>query len=273
MGASKHTLRAYRADLTQLHSWLEQGNESVAGLDLDTWEGLEAGAAQFLNERRDVQQAATVTRKLGTFRGFAGHHGRTGFLTRYRKPSRARPKPHPLPEGMAGIFRLLEVARSPQEEALIGLCGLAGLRVGEACGVRPVDILVKELLIRVYNGKGYKTRYVPMTAECWFAVQAAWTVATAEKRRTLVGMNEDAARHLITRLGRAAGLSRPVASHDLRATLATESYKLTHDIRAVQEILGHSNLEDTMVYTEVGYGEMRQAMEHPREDGDEEEAS
>jgi integrase len=172
---------------------------------------------------------------------------------------------------MKGVFRLLEVCRTPQEKALVAFCGLAGLRVAEACSVRPEDVDIEGRVILVYNGKGGKTRRVPLTTQAGLAMQRALAEAVARDLPTVVGMTEDQARKLITRLGKRAGLARPIASHDLRATLATASYRRSGDLLAVQEILGHSDPKTTRIYIEESFESMAEAMDHHPDD--EEQAS
>ena len=79
-------------------------------------------------------------------------------------------------------------------------------------------------------------------------------------------MGDRSARALITRLGERAGLRRAIASHDLRATFATEVYNRTRDMRLVQELLGHSRLSTTQKYTQVSLSDLMATYDkaHPK---------
>ncbi len=262
MGASTHSIRAYRNDLTGLLGWIEPSNALVAGLDTATWSGLERAAAHFLTACRERGEAAnTVIRKLSTIRKFAEHHGQSSFLKQYNRPKAGRPQPHPLPGGMADIRKMLVACRTPAEEALVAFCGLAGLRVGEACHVRVKDCDWKARRLTVFYGKGFKTRVVPMSVEFVAYVRPGWLEAKLEQQPYVVALNEDAARKTISRIGERAGISRPVASHDLRATFASAAYRKSKDIRAVQEALGHADPKTTTIYTETLEDDMRAAVE------------
>jgi integrase/recombinase XerD len=179
-------------------------------------------------------------------------------LPNYKLPTPGRPIPHPLPEGIDGVYRMCEAAANMEARALVALCGLAGLRVGEALSIRPEHFDLTEMMLTV-RGKGDKTRTIPISDECWTNVAAAY-VSAAASQRTLITYSERAARKLLTRLGKQLGFRRQISSHDLRATLATAAYDKTHDLRVVQEVLGHASSTTTEVYTGVTTRAMREAV-------------
>jgi site-specific recombinase XerD len=140
------------------------------------------------------------------------------------------------------------------------MCGLIGMRVSEALSARPswFDFSGRVVLIR---GKGDKERRVPVSDEAWDALFDAVSHAFIEGNdRSVIRFRDRNARALITSIARRAGLRRHVASHDLRATFATEVYNKTRDQRVVQELLGHAQGSTTEVYIEVTMDKMRQAV-------------
>lgn len=159
------------------------------------------------------------------------------------------------------MIRMLEAATSPVDRALVALCGLCGLRVGEAItrAARDLDVAQRELHV---VGKGDVTRHVPVGEQAWRWLQTAHSFAAAIGANTvIVPMADTTARDRITSLGLKAGLSRPVASHDLRATFATATYhRSERDIRVVQELLGHASVETTMGYVGVTKANLRRAV-------------
>jgi site-specific recombinase XerD len=160
---------------------------------------------------------------------------------------------------MAGVRKLIELARNDRQKALVAFCGMCGLRVAEATSVKPSHIDLTEMLLTV-RGKGDKTRVIPISPECWEIIQQAVVVAFVEGDRSVVGMQERFARQLITNLGKRAGLQRPIASHDLRATFATAVYDSTRDQRVTQELLGHASGATTELYIQVSMNKMREAV-------------
>jgi len=255
MGMSPHTVRAYSSDLRAMASWLD--------LHPDAQATTETRIATYLTTHRSSWSANTTNRKLTAVRSWARFQGEPTFLENYRAPKAADQEPHPIREGIPGIDRMLEIPVTPSKKALVALCGLCGLRVSEACAVRPEDIDIDRLLLRV-RGKGDKTRYVPISRKAWMHIMPAVldaSIAGAVGRSTLVGTGERSARASITSIARRAKLRRRVASHDLRATFATAALDATKDLLAVQQLLGHADPATTQIYTSVSEARRRDAVE------------
>lgn len=248
--ASANTIRAYRIDLSSALPYAASATD---------WASTEVALARYLNDARLTLAPKTIERRLGTFRVWARWAGHPGLLANYRAPKPAPPQPHPIPEGIDGVVRMIASTRNPRHKALCALTGLMGLRVAEATSIKPDDFDLDNMLLRV-RGKGDKLRYVPISDTAWKHLRSARNLAM-KNGTTVVRLTPDGARRAITRHARKAGLSRHVSSHDMRATLATAAYELTHDLRAVQEILGHSDSKTTQVYTQVSQTAKRAAME------------
>lgn len=251
-GQSENTARGYRSDLQVFLT--ATGELSV------TMEEYEDLAMSWLNMTRMKVAPKTTGRRLTALRSYAKWAGYPGLLSDYVAPVPAKGQPHPIPEGIAGIERMIEQTRNAEQEALLGLCGYAGLRMHEAlaCSASWFDLHDMTLTVR---GKGDKTRIVPVSKRCWSAVSTAYVEAEIRGDHKLVRYQDRSARKAVTTLGRKAGLTRSVASHDLRATFATHVYDLTKDQRLVQELLGHASGTTTEVYIGVAMQHMRQAVE------------
>lgn len=253
-GLSENTRIAYKKDCLAFLTWRVTKPVTLA------WPETEALAAQFLNECRQQLAPKTVIRYRGTLRRWAEFDGCPfAFLAKYRTPPAPPAVPHPLPEGIQGVLAMIASTTNPKHKALCALTGLVGLRVDEATNVEPSDINLHERSVTIC-GKGEKTRIVPLTDMVLGIIMPAYKLAVANGT-TLVDLTESGARKSIRRHGRRAGLSRDVASHDMRSTAATEMYERTHDIRAVQEILGHSDVRTTQGYTKISEAAKRAALE------------
>lgn len=256
-GMASNTLRAYRSDLRTFRAW----QESLSHAALISLEGQ---AGTWLNLTRNQTAAKTTRRRLTSLRSYAKFHGEATFLHGYRPPTPAEPQPHPLPGGLDDVILMTQVAHSPSAKALIALCGLCGLRVGEAISMRLTNLHHlaggPQLHIR---GKGDRERWVPVSDRAWAVLEARLLqIATdgGTDDPLLAPYPDRTARALITRLGNQAGIARPVSSHDLRATAATAWYTATKDIRAVQKLMGHSSVETTQVYVNVTQEQLRQVV-------------
>lgn len=249
-GHPANTVRAYRADLTGL--LLAVGETPLTEL--------EVRAAMYLNLERANWKPKTTLRKLTAFRKFAKWAQLPNFLAEYRGPTPAKPVPHPLPEGIAGVMAMIEACGvSRRRRALIAMTGLCGLRVGEAIAAVPSWVNLDERLLTV-RGKGDKERIIPISTNAYPVLANAVQTAVIYDNERLCPYKDRWARQLISAVGVRA-LGHPVPSHDLRATFATSVYRATKDIRVVQELLGHSSVEQSQVYTEIAMTSMRDAVE------------
>lgn len=251
-GQSVHTLKAYSGDL---RTFLLETNLTEVPREI-----YEETAMGWLTSNRRIVAPKTTSRRLTSLRAFPRWADWPAMLADYSAPTAARAMPHPLPEGVEGVRRLIDCARAENQRSLIALCGLCGCRVGEALSIRPSHFDMTNMLLTI-PGKGEKTRIVPVSNFAWEVLATPVGRAFIEGDREVVGLRDRFARRVITTLGERAGLKRAISSHDLRATFATEAYNLTKDIRAVQELLGHATSKQTEVYTLASLEAMRQAVE------------
>jgi site-specific recombinase XerD len=203
---------------------------------------------------------------LTSLREFSKWAGYSELFTDYRAPDAGQAIPHPIPEGMAGVRKLLAATDNERQQALVALCGMAGLRLAEALSVTAADFIFTqggdrsgEATLRV-RGKGDVTRYVPLSEEAlrYLVAPIARVMGTSNP---VVPLNERFARRCITNLGVKARLQRRIASHDLRATFATALYDRTKDQRLVQIALGHKSGRTTEGYIAVEARAIREGVE------------
>lgn len=246
-GKSSLTVNAYSADLTGLLNWIRTSKP--------TCQSLEVAASLYLNETRNSVAPKTTLRRITSFRCYGKLFGEPAFLAEYSGPIPARPKPHPIPEGIEAIRRMIDYTAHPHVRALIAMMGLIGLRVSEARSIRPENFNTSDMTLTV-RGKGDKSRTVPVSDEAWAAIQDAFFEAVRDGG-PLVNLSDSAARRAYTAAGKRASVSRHTSSHDARATLATAALNNGANIRVVQEILGHASVTSTEVYTGVTEKQMR----------------
>lgn len=252
-GMSQNTIRAYKADLEGLQQWIALDSISP-NKTLEQW------AASYLNFGRAQWAPKTTCRKLTTFRAFALWLGMPTMLANYKPPVPARAQPHPIPEGVAGVEAMIARTRNPLHKALLALNGLMGLRIDECVNITPDCFDLNAMTLKV-RGKGDKTRVIPIGDKAWKHLVDQYTFAAEiDPGQRLVPYSNRGARAAITRHGRNAGLSRHVASHDLRATAITAGYNKSKDLRAMQEFAGHADPKTTMLYTGVEMAAMRDAV-------------
>lgn len=266
-GVSMNTIRGYRGDLNALATYLDtytvplplDGPTDVA--QFETW------VAKVLNSVRRDMSPSTVNRRLAAYRAFGDwcirrynrQHVR-GFLGSYKAPKRGPGVAHPLSGGMADIIKMYAHANYPHHRALVVLIGMMGLRVSEARDVKVEHFTESsgEVLLTV-RGKGDKTRQVPVLPKIQALLNTALVAAAERPDHRLVPLSDRGARATWTRLGVRAGLPNPTASHDGRMTFGTTVYAKSQDLRATQELLGHSSSATTEGYTGISEATKRSA--------------
>lgn len=251
-GQSSNTAKAYSTDLRMFLSHL-----GTTSLDMET--EFELAGATWLNETRKEASPKTTGRRLTSLRAFARWSGYPGLMLDYKAPTPAKGQPHPIPEGIEGLERMLRVAKNPDQRMLIALCGFVGMRLGEALDARTTWFNPHNMRMTI-RGKGDKERIVPVSPRAWSIMSGPFTQAMIGSGY-LIDYQDRSARKAITSMGRRAGLSRPIASHDLRATFATEVFNRTGNMRLVQELLGHANITTTEIYTGVAQAALIDAVD------------
>lgn len=255
-GQSENTARAYRSDLREFLKYLSSDPTLATGLPMESFEDM---AMYWLNQTRRQVAPKTTGRRLTSLRNFSKWAGYPGLLADYVAPVPARGQPHPIPELLDGLERMLNVAHSAEQKAIVGLCGFMGMRIGEALSARPEHFDLNEMRVTI-RGKGDRSRVVPVSQRGWSAISTAFVDATLSGNN-LVNYQDRSARKAVTSMGARAGLSRAIASHDLRATFATIVYNKTRDQRVVQELLGHASGTQTELYIGISVREMAQGVE------------
>ncbi|UPL12533.1 site-specific tyrosine recombinase XerD [Microbacterium sufflavum] len=280
-GLSAHTIAAYRRDLDGYRGWL-----AAEGIT-DTTEVTPAVIDRFIAERASAEPAPAATslaRLQSSVRGWHRFLAREGIEA--EDPSgRLRPPkaPRRLPKALTieQVERLL-AAPSPEEplgirdRALLELLYATGARVSEAVGL-DVDDLAHGEVLRL-RGKGSKERIVPVGSYARDAVDAYLTRVrpglAAKGRasaRLFLGargapLSRQSAWLVIRAAAERAQITAEVSPHTLRHSFATHLLQGGADVRVVQELLGHSSVATTQIYTHVSVDALRDvyATSHPR---------
>ena len=261
---SAATRRAYRVDVEEFCSWLERRGTRLEDVDVRT---LADYAAELGRARPRKLAPATIGRKLAAVRAFLRHAlGPERVPDASFAPRRPRRLPDaPRPHEVDGELDALdgEGPLAVRNRALVELVYSAGLRSQEAVDLDLADVDFEQELVHV-RGKGGKERVVPLGEE------AARLVADylREARPQLARGAENAlflsvrGRRLDTSTLRRL-LPHP---HRLRHAFATHLLEGGADLRTIQELLGHSSLSTTQMYSHVDAARLRRVYDrsHPR---------
>jgi site-specific recombinase XerD len=257
------TRRSYRVDLEHFARWLDSRQLGLEDLDV---RALTEYVAE-LGRGRSRLAPASIARRLAAVRSFL-----RSVLGPARVPDAAlaprRPRRLPDPPRAAEIEQTLDglVGDGPlalRNRALVELLYSAGLRSAEAVGLDLVDVDFEQEHVLV-RGKGGKERVVPLGEEA-----AWWVVRYLEHARPQLAAGAENALFLSVR-GRRLDTStlRRISPHPhrLRHAFATHLLEGGADLRTIQELLGHSSLSTTQIYSHVDGKRLRRVYDraHPR---------
>ncbi len=281
-GVSPHTLAAYRSDLMRFLRWRKTHAPGPLGrLEIGILSG-------YVSELSFAGLApSSICRhlaSLSTFFRFLVFEGKLSDNVAKLLVAPAVWDRLPTVLGPAAVDRLLSAPRGDtrlgrRDRAALETLYATGCRASEVVNLRPSDLDLRGGLARCV-GKGNKERWVPLGARAVAAVSAFMTT----DRPFLVSRHPETATLLVSKSGRplsriglwrivkqharAAGLKGDVSPHTLRHSFATHLLAGGADLRAVQEMLGHSSIATTQIYTRVELSRLREvhARFHPRSD-------
>lgn len=300
-GSSSHTVEAYGRDLSRYLSYLE--GEGVSDADDVTpahvegfMEALEQGAIT-----GKPLKSSSVQRAVSAVKGFHRFMVREHICANHPTADLALPKkPQRLPDVISQeqardlLDKPFQVAPEPRrrahgepdrtpvatfwrDKAILEVLYGCGLRVSELVGLNQLDVMPDEELIRVF-GKGSKERVVPLMGTARRALEsylATWRpvlAAHARRQTAAVFLNGHGSRisrqavyDMVRKYGEQVGIEG-LHPHTLRHSFATHLLEGGADIRVVQELLGHSSVSTTQLYTHVDRTHVRMAYlgAHPR---------
>ncbi|MDB4210461.1 tyrosine recombinase XerC [Gammaproteobacteria bacterium] len=273
-GLAKNTTLSYQRDLVKFSSFAQSQN--ITNFQMLTEEICSGWIANLFESSVN---ARSIQRHISSVKGFFNYAIKHGLILNSPFELIGSPKsPNYLPSVLSpeDIEQLLNFkpknAQEIRDMAIVELIYSSGLRVSEAINVNLNDFEESKDFLRVL-GKGSKTRLVPVGRFAQSAINK-WI----NKRKTLATVDEAlfvnlrgkriSARSIQVRIKHLAlrqGLP-PVNPHMLRHSFATHLLESSGDLRSIQELLGHSSLSTTQIYTRLDYQHLIKVYEksHPR---------
>ena len=238
-GLAPNTIDAYRRDLSAFAEGCEVVNAKRADINAFVRRLRESGCAP-----------SSVTRKIASLRGFfkwlcANDHCKTNPALTLEQPK--LPKRLPKVLSPAEIDAILNRDTDAYHKVILELLYGCGLRVSELVELRVNNIDLQGRYLRC-TGKGSKERIVPLGAKAVAAVKEYLALCPAQGK--LLG---NATRQEVYTFIRAQGqkINKHISPHTLRHSFATHLLENGADLRVVQELLGHSDVATTQLYTHV----------------------
>ena len=276
-GLSPNTLAAYRRDMQGFSEWLQ-----AQSLTLEHAGENEVQA--YFADRFDQTRASTANRRLTVLRRFyqwalRENHVSTDPTLKLLTAKQAPRLPQTLSEAQVEALLAAPNTETPlglRDRAMLELLYASGLRVSELVGLPMLSLNLREGVLRI-TGKGNKERLVPFGEEAADSLQNY----LSQSRPVLLGKQNSPA-VFVTQQGTAmsrvmfwklikkyallADVHVPLSPHTLRHAFATHLLNHGADLRAVQMLLGHSDISTTTIYTHVARERLKalHAQHHPR---------
>jgi len=282
-GAARNTVLAYGRDLRGWVAWLgEQGTNEPDGVSRGD---VERYAAHL---RAQARAASSVERAVSAIKGFHKFLYTDGLSDALPTADVKLPKkPERLPHAISieQAFELLDqpwpaTPRGLRDRAILEVLYGCGLRVSELCGLDIAACYLDEGFLRI-TGKGSKERLSPIVGTAQRVLRDYLASARPHLRNSKAPMDQDdcavflnarggrisrvAVYGIVERAGTAVGIAG-LHPHTLRHAFATHMLSGGADLRVLQEILGHSDISTTQIYTHVDREHVREEyyLAHPR---------
>lgn len=279
------TLKAYRIDLNQFSNKIIIS--SINEINISTLENY----ISFLN---NIYKPKTVKRKLATIKAFfhyleykniIQYNPFNKMITQFREPI-ILPKVIPLKTieyFLSTIYNQMHYADTAfkkknalRDAAISEILFSTGMRISELCSIKPHDINLSTGTILIY-GKGNKERRINIGNEQVISILKEYR-SEFSSEINMCGhffanqygrmLNDQSVRRMINKYCSLASIDLHITPHMFRHTFATSLLDADVDIRYIQEMLGHSSINITQIYTHVTTAKQREILinKHPRKD-------
>ena len=268
---SPHTLRAYTRDLGEFLLFTDKKVSDINNLDI----------RDFLASLHHKKlKKSSISRKLATIRSFFKYLYREGSVTKNPAKFVSSPKVQKVLPRFLTVDETFALMNSPKgdtflatrDRAILELLYSSGLRVSELTSLNINDFDLKGSIVRV-KGKGKKERIVPVGSKALESVKDYLPERILLKKKSLAlflnnrggRLTQRSVRRIVDKYSRMIALESRLSPHTLRHTFATHLLNSGADLRAIQELLGHSSLSTTQKYTHVDIARLMEVYDkaHP----------
>lgn len=280
---SLETLKAYRRDLTDFLSFIDRKKIDIYQLET-------SDLREYISYKVEIDHlsSSTLQRQLSAIRQFMKWLNENHVLPQnicqdFQLKRQPRPLPGLIdPDTIIELLDQLEPATERDQQlwirdkAILELLYSSGIRLSEIQALRFKDIDFQRQLLRIL-GKGNKERIVPFGQKSkqalitWIQIYQLWKGGFQPSDAVFVSLKGQAlsARQIENRVkfqAKRAGINVNLHPHLLRHCFASHMLAESGDLRAVQEMLGHSNLSTTQVYTHLDFARLAAVYDkaHPR---------
>ena len=277
---SEATAEAYMSDLRDFDAFLNRE-------DFGLFTNVSRRVAKFyVAELSDHYQARSIARKISTLRSFYHHLIEENHMdvhpfleVKLPRPGKTLPK-FVYPEEIDSIMASIDMSsdKGMRDYTIIEALYASGMRVGELVQLKVSDVNLEQKTMRLH-GKGNKDRIIPIgerlsdTLDTYIQRSRHALVRKKDKDHKMIFVNMHGnplttrgVRYILKEILTHAGSMLNMSPHTLRHTFASHLLSNGADLRSVQEMLGHSSISSTQIYTDISKKDLRDKYmnAHPR---------
>ncbi len=251
-GYSKRTIEMYVLYVNAFLKFLKKDASTAKRSDI----------VSFLAEMKEEKNSSNATLALvhASLKFFFHSFLRNKIVDDIRVPKRAKKLPTVLTkEEVRGLFKATSAGRN---RLVLEFLYSSGVRVSEAVKMRVDDLDLREYIARVRGGKGNKDRVIILSKrwvkdlkKCLKRKKIKSEYVFSKKNGKSVSV--DTIQRIIRESAKKADIRKHVTPHAMRHSFATHLLESGENIRKIQELLGHSNLSTTQIYTQVSTEELK----------------
>ncbi len=250
-GYSERTIRMYTL---YLEDFLEFAKKEPGKIDRQDIVGFLAGM------KGHGASNATLSLVHSALKFFFHTYLKLHVLDDIKTPKKAKTLPIVLTKDE--VRDLLKAVKLGRNRLLIQFLYSSGVRVSEAVNMKVDEINLKERMGKVTSGKGAKDRII-ILSKTWCRIAKKYLDRKKVKSPFLFSkkngkpLSSDTVQRIVRKAAKKAGIGKEVTPHTLRHSFATHLLEAGENIRKIQELLGHSNLNTTQIYTHVSTEQLK----------------
>lgn len=251
-GYSPRTIRMYIFYLKEFLLFVKKPPKEIERGDI----------VSFLAEKKEANNASNATLSLIHSALKFYFHGMLGkkILDEIKTPRKAKKLPTVLTK--QEVKALILATKPKRNRLIVQFLYSTGARVSECVKLKVVDLNLKEKTANIRGGKGNKDRVIILSRE-WIKYLKKYLARKKVKsefvfsKKNGTQLSSDTVQRIVRGAAEKAGMQKTVTPHKLRHSYATHLLEAGENIRKIQELLGHSNLNTTQIYTQVSVTELK----------------
>ena len=246
-------LRIRNYSRSTIDSYVHYNEELLRFCEKDPREVTTEDIKNYLDYLGQKVSSSTVSVGYNAIHFYYGQIWKRSFFLNIKQPKRGKYLPVVLSK--EEVNKMIEATINPKHNCIISLLYGTGVRVSELTHIKMCDIDLDRKMLRVFQGKGKKDRFVILPEKLLSILKKQAELKRKDDFLFTNGrggkLTETTIQKVVAQATQRAGIRKNVSPHTLRHSFATHLLENGTDIRYIQELLGHAKLQTTQIYTHV----------------------